>query len=146
MTVRRKPVRRGITLIETSVACALSTLLIWLVAMSGIEFTRGAHLIAARAELMREADIAVAHIVNSLRERAAEPESVASGGIRIGPNVYDTADGRLTRDGEPVAWHVSAIDLADDTIVLTMAMPEVVENRKSGVTLQRAVEVRVEQP
>jgi len=55
------------TLLETLMAAWLSALLVYLVAMSWSGFTRGAALISARAELVREGDLAIARLADDLR-------------------------------------------------------------------------------
>jgi hypothetical protein len=150
--VYRPPSRRGITLTETCVACTLGTLLVYLVAMSGIEFTRSARLIAARADLMREADIAVAYLVDSLHTQGQPPTTLDGGGVRIGDHTYSTHAGRLRRtvagipDDHDIAWHVESIQLAGTALTLTLSRPDLVENRRTGQTLERTLDVLVVAP
>jgi hypothetical protein len=126
--------RRGITLIETSVACAVGSLLVYLVAMSWCGFTRGAHLMVARVELMREADLAIARLSDSLRGGDAPWIDAVDGALVIGtgqdPDRYVAADHLLRRNGQVLAHHVEWIELSPDqrTIRLHMHMPDVVED------------------
>ena len=142
--------RRGITMIETSVACAVGTLLVYLVAVSYGAFARGAALVAARAELVREADLAMALLGDSLRE-GHTPIRMGPGpgaAVAIGSDQYVASDHVLYRNGEAVAWGVAAVTVSDDSRVIRLRMqdPDRYEDRARTRLLRRDFYLMVPPP
>jgi hypothetical protein len=126
-------------------ACSVGTLVVTLTAMSCCGFVRVATLIAARASLMRESDLAIVRLADDLRTQ--ETPVIQRGdddGIAVGPHVYVVRDGRLCfyeseallnagTGGEVVAWNVGQITVSDtattsgQVIRLHMVCPDVTE-------------------
>lgn len=147
--MRRRARRRGTTLIETSVACGLGTLLVYLVAMSWTGFDRGARMIVARAELVREADLILAHLSDRLRTGASPVFEDVDGRhllASIGGDAYESTGGVLSCNGEPIAWHVDAIlgEDNDRTITVVLTMPRVAE--MPGKSLERRFSLLLARP
>jgi hypothetical protein len=153
MRRQRRARRRGATLLETSVACVLGTLLVYIVAMSWCGFVRGARLIVARAELVREADVAVRRLCESLRDGDL-PVPDANGHLQaIGTDRF-RVDNFVLEIGEepafePLAWHVASADVgpiptppsAPRWIRLTMRLPDEYEDRNRTLMLERHVDL-----
>jgi hypothetical protein len=122
---RNAPPRRGSTLVEVIASAALSTVLIYVVAMSWAAFDRASIQVVTRCEAVREADLALSRLADDLRGwSSARPDGrsvLADGGqlqliFSDRTIVYSTRGGRLLREDtatgagpEPVAWSVESL-------------------------------------
>jgi type II secretory pathway component PulJ len=155
-SVRR---RRGFALLEAFVACAMSALLVYVVAEMWGALNRAAVQAVARCGLIREADLALTRLADDLRGYAsARPDTRlliadidALQIVQADRTVsYSVQGGRLVREdtavpdvAEVVAWSVQGLQttrvVADGPLYefrITLGSA-VVENRSTGQTLSR---------
>jgi hypothetical protein len=151
--------RRGFALTEALVACAMSMILIYVVAMAWTALDRSSAQVVARCALAREADLAFAQMADDLRGVASSRPDTRS--LLIDTNqlqivfadrtfVYSVQGTKLIREDsasglppQSVAWSVEGLQttrvVSDGPLYevrLTLGL-NLVENRAKGQALSR---------